>query len=316
MTIQKNSKQLITNGLRNVLTNISFDEMLNAKRFNPKKKTRVIAICLSKGGVGKTTSAANLAHGLARSGRKVLLIDTDRQAQTRLILGCQPLLGTYDFTHPEKDKRHSFEDCVHIDKERPLLHFLSGSESLDYWERKAELLAAEEELNPFIKYEHIRNAFSEIEDRYDYLIFDTPPGIGLIGHNVLFYATELLIPTFLSRMSEDSVEKFLDKYSKISDQRKRLNLGTLYLKYFLPTFKTNTTVSKNKFEELQEMCETIRETANQREGLKKVRLMTPIPMNTKLNELPDFGQTIFEHAPLSSGAQTYGMLVEEILKDE
>lgn len=290
--------------------------LLNTKRFNPKKKPRKIAICLSKGGVGKTTTAANLAHGLAQQGRKVLLIDTDRQAQTKLILGCEPLLGTYDFTHPEKEKRRGFEECVYVDPQRPLLHFLSGNESLDYWERKAELLAAEDELNPFIKYEHIKNAFSEIENLYDYLIFDTPPGIGLIGHNVLFYASELLIPTFLSRMSEDSVEKFLDKYAKISDQRKRLNLGILHLRYFLPTFKTNTTVSRIKYEELQEMCQTLRETKNQREGLKKVKLLTPIPLNTKLNELPDFGETIFEHAPLSSGAQTYGMLVEEIIKDE
>lgn len=270
----------------------------------------------NKGGVGKTTTAANLAHGLTKKGRKVLLVDTDRQAQTKLILGCDPQSGTYDFTHPEVEKRRKFEDCVFIDEKRPLLHFLTGSESLDYWERKAELLAAEEELNPFIKYEHIKNAFSEIENQYDYLIFDTPPGIGLIGHNVLFYATELLIPTFLSRMSEDSVEKFLDKYAKISDQRKRLNLGMLELRYFLPTFKTNTTVSKIKYEELEEMCATIRNTKNQREGLKKVRLLAPIPLNTKLNELPDFGETIFEHAPLSSGAQTYGLLVEEIIKDE
>lgn len=293
-----------------------FEKLLKTKRYNSKKKPRKIAICLTKGGVGKTTTAANLAHGLTKKGRKVLLVDTDRQAQTKLILGCDPPLGTYDLTHPEVEKRRKFEDCVFIDVKRPLLHFLTGSESLDYWERKAELLAAEEDLNPFIKYEHIKNAFSEIENQYDYVIFDTPPGIGLIGHNVLFYATELLIPTFLSRMSEDSVEKFLDKYAKISDQRKRLSLGTLELRYFLPTFKTNTTVSKIKYEELEEMCATIRNTKNQREGLKKVRLLAPIPLNTKLNELPDFGETIFEHAPLSSGAQTYGLLVEEIIKDE
>jgi chromosome partitioning protein len=318
MSATSQAKSNNSKTLKDILINPNFDVIYNAPRFNPNVKTRKITISLSKGGVGKTTTSANLAHGLSLEGRKVLLVDTDRQDQIKLILGYDPLLGTYDFTHPDEEKRKELSEVIYLDEKRPLLHFLAGSPSIDYWETKAKELSETPrfELNPFIKYEHVMNAFREIEDNYDYIIFDTAPGIGLMANNVLFYAEELLIPSFLSKMSEDSVEQFLVRYDQIAVQRTRLGLPPLKLKYFLPTFKTNTVVSRIKFAELEELCRALREKPDQIEGLKEVRLLQPIPFNTKLTQLPDFGKTIFEHAPFSLGGQAYGMLVEEIIKDE
>ncbi len=302
--------------LEEVLTNEEFDTVFNRPRFDPNAETRTISVSLSKGGVGKTTTAANLAHGLSLQGRKVLLVDTDRQGQCRLILGCNPLLGTAEFSNPRESDRFSLPDVVHLDRNRPLLHFLTGSESLDGWEETAGEISRKDMLNPFRRFEFISECFRQIEKNYDYIVFDTPPGIGLIGYNVLFYAKELMIPVYLSAMTEDSVKSFMDMYDRICRTREKLHDSPLKLKYFLPTFKDETLASRASFDALEKMVDAIRENGTELEHLREVRLLQPIPQTTRIKELPAFGKTIFETYPSSSGAQAYGMLIEEIIKDE
>ena len=302
--------------LDQVLTNKEFDKKLNMPRFNSKAPTRIISVSLSKGGVGKTTTAAHLAHGLSLQNRKVLLVDTDRQNQCSLILGCSPVFGTSEFTNPRESDRFQFKDVVHIDDSRPLLHFLAGSDSLDAWEDIASDVARNDMLNPFRKFEFIREAFKSIEKNYDYIIFDTPPKIGVIGYNVLFYARELLIPVFLSAMTEDSVKKFLESYSKIVQMQERLNEKPLKLKYFLPTFEDSTRASRSSYAALENTVKIIKQQGAKTSYLKDVKLLSPIPQTTRIKELPSFGQTIFESSPASAGAQAYGILIEEIIKDE
>ena len=304
--------------LEEVLTNEDFEKLYHLSRKNPGKKTRKIIIALAKGGVGKTTTAANLAHGLTLEGRKVLLVDTDRQGQVKNILGVNPLFGTYEFTNPDEAKRKPLKDVIDIDPKRPLLHFLGSSETIDYWETKAKDLSqsAENELNPFFKYEIFINSFAKIEDNYDYIIFDTSPHLGLIANNALFYADEILAPYFLSPMTEESLETFLKRHLQIVQQRNRMKMPPLKFKYILPTFKDNTLEAREQFRELEALCQILGEKEDQIEELKQIRVVPPIPTNVKIKQLAGKGKTIFEHAPVSAGGQAYGILVEEVLKDE
>ena len=298
-----------------LLPNESFDRNLNAPRFNPNVPTRKIAVSLSKGGVGKTTTAANLAHGLALHGRKVLIVDTDFQSHIRLILGYDQILGVSEFTNPREDQQFEFSEVVHIDEKRPLLHFLCGSPSLEGWDELASTEAAKDGLNIMAKWEFISKRFSAIESNYDYIIFDTPPGIGIIGYNVLFYADELLVPMFLSILSEDSLIRFIKNFQKINQSRMRINNKGIELRYFLPTFADNSLGSKYTYESIKKTVEKIKEVSND-EYTQKLKVLTPIPVNARLRELGNYGQSIFERSPRSYGGQAYGLLVEEILKDE
>ena len=304
------------NDLETVLANEDFDRIINQPRFNPDVPTRTISISLSKGGVGKTTTAANLAHGLSLEERKVLLVDTDRQGQCRLILGCNPLLGTAEFTNPRESDRFALGDVVHFDGNRPLMHFLTGSEGLDGWEETAGDISRRDMLNPFRRFEFISECFKEVEKNYDYIIFDTPPGIGLIGYNVLFYAEELMIPVQLSAMTEDSVKRFMDMYERISQTREKLHSKPLKLKYFLPTFQDETLAARASYDALRKLVEVIQEKGADMPNLRDVKLLPPIPQTTRIRELPAFGKTIFETYPASAAAQAYGMLIEEIIRDE
>lgn len=304
-------------GLKDLLSNDDFDKMYHLPRKNPKKETRKIVIALAKGGVGKTTTASNLAHGLTLEGYKVLLVDTDRQGQLKNILGVNPLLGTYEFTNPDLSKRKPLEEVVDIQEKRPLLHFLGSSDTIDYWERKANELSQteENELNPFFKYEIFIESFARIEKNYDFIIFDTSPQLGLIANNVMFYANEILAPYFLSPMTEDSLEKFLKRHIQIVTQRKKMKMSSLKFSYILPTFRDNTLEAKDQYQELVTLCEYLRTQPDQMEELKYIRVIPPIPTNVKIKQLAGVGKTIFEHAPTSAGGQAYGILVEEVLKD-
>lgn len=304
--------------LTKVLGNADFDEMFNLPRKNPAKRTRKIVIALAKGGVGKTTTAANLAHGLTLEGYKVLLVDTDRQGQVKKLLGVNPILGTYEFTNPDESKRRPLEEVIDINETRPLLHFLGSSETIDYWETKAKDLSQnpDNELNPFFKYEIFIRAFQQIEKSYDFIIFDTSPHLGLIANNALFYADEILAPYFLSPMTEDSLEQFLKRHLQIVQQRNKMNMEPLSFSYILPTFRDNTVEAKEQFQELETLCQLLRDREGQIKELKNIRVIPPIPTNVKIKQLARVGKTIFEHAPLSAGGQAYGILVEEVLKDE
>jgi len=207
--------------------------------------------------------------------------------------------------------RHPFADVVHIDEKRPYLHFMTGSEALDGWELTGEEMSKSDPLNPFLKFLYMTDAFKAIQDDYDYIIFDTPPGIGLIGYNVLFYATELLIPVFLSRMTEDSVSKFIGTYQRIQQLRSQMGISSLRLGYILPTFKDQTITARDSYQVLEKMVKQLRDA-----GAGDLALLHPIPQNAKLKELPSYGTTIFEHAPRLVAAQAYGLAVEQLLKDE
>jgi chromosome partitioning protein len=245
------------------------------------KEARRIAVTLSKGGVGKTTTAVNLAHGLALTGKRILLIDTDTQGQSAFMLGVSPKAGLTELITGELPAEEAFFQA------RENLWLLSGGKSLAGVKRMIQR-------KDFGGEHTLSEKLSPVANQFDYIIFDTSPGWDPIIVNVLFFVKEIIIPVSLEVMTLQGLAQFLKSFSAIQKYNKKLGL-----KYLIPTFHDNR----------------IRNTATILNKLKELygdHVSHPIHYNVKLCEAPAYGQSIFEFAPNSKGAEDYQRLVELI----
>jgi len=170
-----------------------------------------IAISVKKGGVGKTTTAKNLAAALALKGHRVLLVDLDEQANATRGLGADPL--TLDatlndlFADPDLDP-----SSVILQTGVEGLHLMPGHPNL----AKTETGMAFQRANPSMPdpIGSLRAILAPLDQAYDFMVFDTPPSIGYMTINALAAADELLIPAAASAYSEDGVKHTLDEYNR------------------------------------------------------------------------------------------------------
>jgi chromosome partitioning protein len=248
---------------------------------------RRIAVAVSKGGVGKTTTAVNLAARLASTGKKVLLVDADTQGQTAKFLGVEPTYGLYEFlTGAGGIQRNEA-----IFPARKNLYLLAGGMplvELKNWlgeqprEGRERILASK--LKPR-------------EDVLDYLIFDCAPGWDILSVNILCCADEILTPVKLEGAALDGLKEFL-LYVKAAKKHN----PSLDLNYILPTMVDQRNRQTGEFmEQLQKHFNG--------------KLCDPIRINVKLSEAVSFGQTIFEYSKQAAGAEDYARLARRIKND-
>lgn len=245
---------------------------------------RKITVALTKGGVGKTTTAVNLAAGLSAKGQRVLLIDADTQGQVSRALGIQPQAGLGELAVGEA----SFEMATVSAREN--LWLIAGGQSLSslrMFINKKEF-GGEQTLNELL---------SVLDGQYDYVILDTSPGWDALSINVMFYADEILAPVSLEVLTLRGLLDFNRNLSSIQKYHPKLTLS-----YVLPTFMDRR-VKKSA------------EILNQLKGYFGPQLCTPIRYNVRLSEAPGYGQTIYEYSPTSTGAEDYRKLTERILSD-
>lgn len=245
---------------------------------------RKIAISLSKGGVGKTTTAVNLAAGLARSGAQVLLVDTDTQGQVTRSLGVKPTAALADLVAGDIAPEQAIVEA------RERLWVLAGGRDLASVKRQIDRreIAGERLLG---------EALAPFEGQYDYVILDTSPGWDALTVNVLFYAGEVLCPVSLEVLTLQGLGDFAQSLTSIRRYHR-----DLALRYVLPTF-------------LDRRVKKSMEIMEQLVGYYGQQLCAPIRYNVKLSEAPGHGQTIFEFAPDSPGAEDYQLLVERVAAD-
>ena len=248
---------------------------------------KVIVVANQKGGVAKTTTSVNLAAGLAYYKKKVLLLDLDPQGNASSGLG----VNKNALEHSTYDVLVNF---VPIDKIT-----IEINKKLSLVPAKVELAGAEMELVSAISREaRLKNALEEVRDKYDYIIIDTPPSLGLLTLNALTAADSFLVPIQCEYFALEGLSQLL---STIKIVQKNLN-PKLEMEGILMTMFDNRTNLANQV------------VADVKENFKDKVFKTIIPRNVRLSEAPSFGMSIIDYDIKSKGAETYLALAKEVIK--
>lgn len=260
---------------------------------------RSIAVINQKGGVGKTTTAVNLAAGLADQGRRVCLLDLDPQAHASLHLGLSVIEG--DSMYEVLCGRTSIAQA-----RREL------SPSLSVVPSNLDLAAAEMELAGEVGREMIlRDKLAVDRERFDYLILDCPPSLGVLTLNALVAVQEVFLPLQPHFLALHGLSKLLRTVEIVS---RRLNESLRLSGIVLCMYDANTRLAAEVSSDVDDFFrshQTVQGT------LSRARFFqTRIRRNVRLAEAPSFGQSIFQYAPSSHGAEDYRSLAGEVLDQE
>lgn len=249
---------------------------------------KIIAIANQKGGVGKTTTAINLAASLAALEFKTLLVDADPQANTTSGLGLNP-----------KEIEYSIYECMVDDVNAEDIVLSTDVNYLDLMPSHINLVGAEVELiNTEGREKKMKQALEPVKDKYDFILIDCSPSLGLITVNALTAANSVLIPVQCEYFALEGLGKLLHTIKIIqSGLNTSLEIeGILLTMYDLRVRLSNQVVEevRNHFQNL--VFETI------------------IPRNIRLSESPSFGLPAIAHDADSKGAVSYIGLANEILE--
>ncbi len=250
---------------------------------------RIISIANQKGGVGKTTTAVNVSTVLAKKGKKVILIDADPQGNATSGVGI------------EKESENSTYDVLinEVELEDTLLD--TKIKNLKVCPSNIDLAGAEVELVSQISREQrLKERIDIIKDKYDYIIIDCPPSLGLITLNAFTASNSVLIPVQCEYYALEGLGQLLNTINLV---KKHLNKSLEIEGAVLTMYDIRTNLSNQVVKEVKRYF-----------GDKVYR--TVIPRNIKLSEAPSYGMPISLYDPKSKGARAYEKLTKEMLKNE
>ncbi len=249
---------------------------------------RVIAVTNQKGGVGKSTTAINLAACLGEMGRRVLLLDIDPQGNATSGVGID-----------KRDIDVSMYDVLirEVDAARAVVE--SGFPNLDVLPANLELAGAEIELvGAFSREGRLKRAMAPIREEYDYLLVDCPPSLGLLTVNALTAADSVIIPLQCEYYALEGLAQLMRTIDMV---RINLNSSLVVDGVLLTMHDPRTNLSQQIIDEVREyfpgrVFETI------------------VPRNVRLSEAPSHGKPITVYDPSSKGALAYKQLAEEVVR--
>ena len=250
-------------------------------------QTKILAIINQKGGVGKSTTAVNLAAALGAMNKEVLLVDLDPQGNATSGYGI--------------DKRE-LDGCVYdaLLGETPVEEVILAcvGKGVDVLPSTINLAGAEVELvNEMARENRLKSALGSLRGRYDYILIDCPPSLGLLTINALVAADKLLVPIQCEFYALEGVTKLLDSMYRV---KKMLNPSLDIFGIVMTMYDSRTNLSNQVVNEV-------------RSFFGKTVFETMIPRTVKLSEAPSYGQPIIEYAPDNKGTEAYNELAREVI---
>lgn len=257
------------------------------KRMGAKIVGKIISVANQKGGVGKTTTTINLSTMLAKKGKKVLLIDADPQGNATSGVGA------------EKEVEYSTYDILVSDVEMVQALEKTIIKNLLVCPSNINLAGAEVELVSMMSREQrLKEKLEEVKDKFDYILIDCPPSLGLITLNAFTASDSVLIPVQCEYYALEGLGQLLNTINLV---KKHLNKHLEIEGALLTMYDARTNLSNQVVKEVKKYF-----------GDKVYK--TVIPRNVRLSEAPSYGMPITEYDPRSKGAKTYEKFTKEFLK--
>jgi chromosome partitioning protein len=247
----------------------------------------IIAVTNQKGGVGKTTTAVNLSACLANLGKNLLLIDIDPQGNATSGVGLD-----------KKKIKTCIYDALINDLPVEKVLYSCSIDNLSVIPATIQLAGAEIELVPTLSREvRLKSILKTIRDKFDYIIIDCPPSLGLLTVNSLTAADCVLVPIQCEYYALEGLGQLVNTINLVKKHlNSRLRIGGV----LLTMFDTRTNLSSQVAEEVKKY-------------FGEIVFKTVIPRNVRLSEAPSYGKSIIDYDPRSKGAEVYKKLAEEVL---
>ena len=249
-------------------------------------KGRIFVVANQKGGVGKTTTAVNVAAALSMGGLRVLVVDLDPQGNASTALGVEHRvsMGVYEVLMGTAEVKDVIQKCAGF----PALDCIPSNTSLAQAEINLVSMVARES--------RLKDALNQIADNYDYIFIDCPPSLGLLTVNAFSAAGEVLIPIQCEYYALEGLSQLLETYKIV---KQRLNPDLTLSTIVLTMFDSRTRLANDV-------------VANVRSHFPRELIDIPIPRAVRLSEAPSYSQTVMTYDPSSTGAVAYMQVAREI----
>jgi chromosome partitioning protein len=264
--------------------------VFHVKQDSLDQHTRVLVVANQKGGVGKTTTAVNLAGELARRGQRVLLIDHDPQGNATTSLGIAK----------RNVEATSYDLLMQIGDPAAAI-IPTGRERLDLIPADEDLAGAAVELAGADRRERrLQESLGGLLASYDHVIIDAPPSLGLLTLNALCAADSVLIPLQCEFLALEGLAQLKGTLDRVRDG---LNPSLRIIGVVMTMYDGRTNLAQQVVEEVQR-------------HFPRLICRTLIPRSVRISEAPSYGKLIAEYDPLGRSAQAYAALADEVLQRE